>query len=450
MLKSLDILIGLAVIMLVLSMVVTVLTQAVTGMLNSRGRHLKKGLADLLKQIDPSLDDIAERVADRILTHPLVRSNNFFGVSRAGSVIQREEFTSLLMELAAGQGPHKWTDAEAVKTFQERLANALKSNGLSDPGKTLENVRMLALNLEAARPELANYARRSIALLQEARGPLVAKVNDWFDQTMDRTSQRFTFTARGITFACALVVAFGLQVDTVGLVNRLSMDERLRADLGDLATRVVETQRSEHALEAVVTSPAFAAMTPGERRESVRARSREAGSLSDTALDQAIIRRAMQQLIASDAFRDAPREKQRTMAMAIMPGLDKLEPLQQDLRIAEITAFDVPQSQREYLEFLAEKGLVVFPSADWGRWWATLSNKNLLGILVSVFLLSLGAPFWYDVLKRLINLRSVLARKEDQQREERQFAKPPSTPATTTTASAPALVGERGDLTALG
>ena len=39
---------------------------------------------------------------------------------------------------------------------------------------------------------------------------------------------KVTFTVRGITFACALVVAFGLQVDTVGLVNRLSMDERLR------------------------------------------------------------------------------------------------------------------------------------------------------------------------------------------------------------------------------
>ena len=76
--------IGLAVIMLVLSMVVTVLTQAVTGMLNSRGRHLKKGLADLLKQVDPSLDDIAERVAERVLTHPLVRSNSFLGLSRAG------------------------------------------------------------------------------------------------------------------------------------------------------------------------------------------------------------------------------------------------------------------------------------------------------------------------------------------------------------------------------
>ena len=52
MLKSLDVLIGLIVIILAMSMAVTVITQALTTVVNSRGRHLRRGLADLLQLLD--------------------------------------------------------------------------------------------------------------------------------------------------------------------------------------------------------------------------------------------------------------------------------------------------------------------------------------------------------------------------------------------------------------
>ena len=45
---------------------------------------------------------------------------------------------------------------------------------------------------------------------------------------MERTSQRFTASTRAITFAGAFVVAFGLQVDTPSLANRLAMDDAMR------------------------------------------------------------------------------------------------------------------------------------------------------------------------------------------------------------------------------
>jgi hypothetical protein len=45
---------------------------------------------------------------------------------------------------------------------------------------------------------------------------------------------------------------------------------------------------------------------------------------------------------------------------------------------------------------------------------------NLLGVLLSAALLSLGAPFWYSALADLLKLRSVISRKDDDQRTERQ------------------------------
>ena len=53
-------------------------------------------------------------------------------------------------------------------------------------------------------------------------------------------------------------------------------------------------------------------------------------------------------------------------------------------------------------------------------WIENWKNVNLLGVLISIILLTLGAPFWYSVLGKLLLLRSLLARKDDEQRTVRQ------------------------------
>lgn len=49
---------------------------------------------------------------------------------------------------------------------------------------------------------------------------------------------------------------------------------------------------------------------------------------------------------------------------------------------------------------------------------------NLPGLTVSILLLSLGAPFWYSVLNRLLQVQSVLAQKDDMQRVIRYTTQP--------------------------
>lgn len=319
MFKSLDVLIGLAVIMLALSMAVTMLTQFLTTAVNSRGRHLKRGLSDLLGQLDPSLGKkVADEVASAVLTNPLV-SNTFGGL---GSVVHRDEFTKLLLHLADGSNPSLTAGTRQI------LLQALQANGIKDPVATLTSVRATALQLEATNPQLGADARQALALLHEAKSDLVGKVNNWFDQTMDRVAMRFTATTRAVTFVAAALVAIGLQVDTVDLVNRLSADDVLRNAFVQQASSL----RSE---------------TPS----------------------------------ATDADRE-----------------------------------------RQYLAFLAEKGLISIPPLSYAGWRTHLAGINLFGVLITSLLLSLGAPFWYNALGRLIQLRSVIAAKDDAQRQVRQTA----------------------------
>src|SRR5262249_4611245 len=194
MLKTLDVAIGVSVVMLLVSLVVTVLTQFVTNVMNTRGRHLLRGLRGLLQQIDPALEGkTARAIAAGVLTHPLIAES----MGRYGTVIHREEFTKLLLDFAAGAGAGRLGDSARTA-----LKSTLAKQGVAKPDAVLDNIRSVALQLEVSNPELANDARQNLAILSEAASPFVARVNGWFDQTIDRVSTRFTYSTRGITFVC--------------------------------------------------------------------------------------------------------------------------------------------------------------------------------------------------------------------------------------------------------
>jgi hypothetical protein len=309
-LKSIDLLIGLTVVMLVASMAVTVMTGFVNHLSNLRGRSLRQGIADLLRLIDPNLAQ-PEKIAEAVLTHPLIRDAE----NRMGSVVHREELTKLLMELAAGNGPGK-----LEKDLQDRLATTLAAQGIDNPAATLEKIRNAALRVEIEHPELSNMARANIAILQEAETHFVAKIDTWFDQTMDRVSQRFTVSTRTVTFLCGVVLVALLQLDSIALVNRIYVDDALRDSL-------VSEARSE---------------------------SNASG--------------------------------------------DKL------------------------YNFVVAQGVVPLPQypADLARF---KDARHLAGMGFTTLLLSLGAPFWYNALNQLLQLRPKIAEADDLQRKARESAK---------------------------
>jgi len=352
MLKSIDIFIGLSVVMLVVSMAVTLVTQFFLSVSASRGRHLFKGLTDMLEQLHPGATRTeAEALAKLVLTNPAVASVGV-GPWKLGELVHREELTKFLLEFGAG---HVKPDLTAVEqTALAKLKAAMNDSGIADPGKTLDNARMMALQLEKAAPELAANVRHSMALLQEAPSQYLAKINLWFDGTMDRVSGRFTTDARLWTFVSAAIIALALQLDTVTMVNRFAMDDKLRDSFVQVA---VEAEQKGN--------PAVA---------------------------------------NNDAM-------------------------------------------RSQFEFLEKAGVVSAP-ASYSAWQDQWKHTNIWGVVISTLLLSLGAPFWYSMLGKLLQLRSLIAQKDDAQRTERQT----SQPGALASAAVPAALaaGERGDLTAIG
>jgi hypothetical protein len=319
MLKTVDVLIGVSAVMLITSMAVTVITGFVVHLRNTRGRYLLKGLVDLLQHLEPTLpQQIAHEIVTKVLTNPLISQDG----GRLGSVIHRDELTILLLDLASNQSQQQMSDAA-----RSALLKILKANGIVDPAATLKNVRELGLQLEISHPDAANHVRKNVAILRGAASDFVLKINAWFDQTIDRISDRFTASTRVITFVAALLVAMVLQLDTVGLINRLSMDDGVR----------------------------------------------------NSFIQQTIL-------------------PEKNPSSGALPDRDYYA---------------------KYYRLLASDGLVAMPQSprDWVYQWHW---PKVPGILLTAMLLSLGAPFWYNSLKDLLQLRSLTAGKDDHQREARQ------------------------------
>lgn len=460
MLKTLDILIGVATVMLLFSMVVTVVTQFIISAIGSRGRNLKNGLAGLLKQLDPTLrDTIAKEISTALLRHPLTKGR----LGALGTVIHREEFSTLLMELASGQSINQLsTNAKGG------LNQLLKNNGIDDPANTLKNVRNLTLQLENSNPELANDVRHSMAILQEAKSEFVGKIHAWFDQTIDRVSQRFTFSAHAITFFVALVVAFAIQLDTIALVNRLSSDDAFRAAVADQVPALIK-DAGKQALTGPggsapgKTTPASTQSNPSTNETGKSAAQTTGAPQGQNSPQTEAVAKGV--AAKTDKNQAGKNSAHTTNDRGEQPGSQTAGQTPSGTSTPQPnqgggSPSDNQGAQAKIYKLLETNGVVAPTRGLIWQWdwlplkidWQLEGGRQLLGILISALLLSLGAPFWFNALQNLLRLRSALAQKDDQQRQTRQTTQTDGTSAGDGSGPPlPSIIqGEQGNLQAMG
>lgn len=262
------------------------------------------------------------------------------------------------------------------------------------------------MQLEKSNPELSNSQRVNAAILHNADSDFVGKLNAWFDQTIDRVSEKFTAYARIITIAIAVVLALFLQLDTFDLINRLSTDDKLR-----------ETVISE----AVQHPEKFNPSTSAEQKAAPPAKPATAGQPS-----------------VQDAL---------TKALET-PHLNQL---------ADVKLIRLPECWQDWKErwfnSTAVSSCGAAPESTMvGQEQIDKLVPRIFGVLIAAALMSLGAPFWYELLKNLVRFRSLIQTKDDGQRQERQTTQQPAQPAAAAAPALPAALasGESGDLNAIG
>jgi hypothetical protein len=340
MLKSIDALIGFTTVMLVLSLVVTVLTQIVANFLQLRSRHLRDGVLDLFLQLGWEFAGEGAEILAHEVVHLKYKDKVPGGLPK--DAITREDLIENLLVLAQKTSTHP-----VYSELKNKIA-ALAPD--SDPQTLLANLRRAILELSVERPDLAAAVVRGTAMARTQVAGLASEVFGVFDSTMDQVSAKFTAQSRKLVAFFGIVLALALPLDTFDLLQRFAR--------------------------------------------------------SDAARDQAI-----------------------ELAQAIAVNDKSADPTPQDVRMAfaKLQAADV----------------IVAPSSG-AEWLARWRKVNCAGVAVGALLLTLGAPFWFHLLKDLLKLRSAVAGQESQDRAQRQAALSDVPP------PGAAASGEQGDLQAAG
>lgn len=406
MMQQLDTAIGFAVVMLLLSMLITVAVQSISALFDLRGRNLVWGLTKLFHQMSPEFKQTAKKdlneirstvgkkLAEAVAKHPML-SHSLSGRAKA---IRADELVSVLQDLAQNPGD---LNKQAKKMIQEW------AHDITPAPQELAVARALLDRVQITSPALASDFQRVIEQALGRAGRLESGVAKWFGTIMGRTSDVFVRWTQAITISAAVVLAFGFHVDSISIYKQISTDSELRAKLGSIADETVN-----HAGEVMNMSKASlaAALTK------VRANHSDGTANVLAAMPE--------------EFRSCGQAE----TWMANPTNNVSEPVRNEFlatcRSQMLNQLDATGTKLSTLKASIDSSGLHLTSADWSKGWSANYLKsdgkfNLLhffGLLGTAMLLSLGAPFWFNMLRQLSSLKPATARKIEQEEKQSEIA----------------------------
>lgn len=388
----LEIALGLVLVYLLLSLVMTSVQEALQQLMKTRAVVLRNAVTELL-QNDPEL-------LTRFYAHPLV-----FALHRGTRTFDASPPAPAGSPPAASSPPGA-AAVEAVPTRYELpsyIPRDVFSAALVD---LMEEGGTGNVHLRQAYEGLRRFAAGDVKQLRR-------EVENWYDGAMDRASGAYKRHAQLSLFILGLVVAGALNVNSVIIARHLATDPQARQLADQMAVRIAREglarpdedeanaatggnsrdpagNGAEATAEAAPADPAanLAGGDPaGGNAQEPSADS--SGSEAQPVADQAALEKKVDK--ADQAWKDFNAQMDQ---VGLPVGWS-------DASIAKIRA-TLPREKDA-------KGKAK-PAGFW-RWVGAIVTL-LFGYVLTAVAITLGAPFWFDLLNRIMVIRSTVKPKE--------------------------------------
>jgi hypothetical protein len=433
----LEVAVGMIFVYLLVSLVVSAASELIAAMLKWRGEHLWKGISNLLR--DPK-DPASKKDANyaplaRVLyDHPLIM--RLAQPGKKPSYIPSRTFALVLLDIVSN--PTKYIKAELLKLTAGigdddlRKRTEDKIGMILDSGKPMAELKTGLKGVISALPDsgaktklnelmdkipsdatgvggLINAfpnddVKRMLRVLWEESGRNVEKLKEnvevWFNNAMDRVSGWYKRKSQLTNFIIAIVIATWLNIDSEAIARRLSTDSTLRTALA--------AQAAEYAKQASdkVAQPAQPAAGAGQQAPGGQPQ-------------------------AADASEQTARDEFEERKKAVNDSIDEIQNL--GLPIGWLD----PEKEKKKAEERAKEGRAT-PVIDsglpvWPGWplnkqalegWGKLLPVHGFGWLFTAIAASLGAPFWFDMLNKIITIRSSGKAPEEKPKSPKEETKP--------------------------
>ncbi len=305
----------------------------------------------LLSLINSALSEFFAGVRGLRAKHLKLGIQNLLDDSSEGGITDKVMKHPLMASLAPDRGRGgKLPSYIPRETFARVLTDVLHGAEAASRVPNLDEIREKVENLKAS----DDLKRTLLLFIDDADRDVkkfTATVEKWFDDTMHRVSGWYKRNAQRVVVISAFIIAAALNVDTIAITQTLYRNPTIRASLADAAG-------------AFVADPANIA-----------------------AVERARLRSAEEQPGDPTADASGEGENQATEAApdsVVTAALLEMRRLSANLREAT-------------LPFGWSRD--VLPDRV-GAWIV-----KILGLLITGVATALGAPFWFDVLNKIVNVR---------------------------------------------
>jgi hypothetical protein len=302
-------------------------------------------------------------------------------------------------------------------------------------------------NAISVNPLLTEVTKRSLITLLDAAGNDVAKarenIENWYNSSMDRVSGWYKRRAQLTILVIGIFVAIAVNVDTITIAKRLSTDRALRDTLVNAADVYAKANASPSPspTPTPTSEPEAKGQTPGTTAPANPSPNPEVKKSPEptpsatplpTPPPACVSDRNSENCLA--AMKEVC-EDEDSAACRIAKGCVEADSTECRRAKNLVRACDDPNSPKcKYLNNqyqLQSLGLPIGwdspddPKRKWpgtrlcgvGGWWDQLYSHGL-GWILTALAISLGAPFWFDLLNKFIVIRSAVKPHEKSPEEE--------------------------------
>ncbi len=394
----LDVAIGMVFVYLILSLITSAANEAIELKLKNRASDLEKGLRELL---DPGKTAGGSEVVQQIYDHPLINGLFEGKFSESGIKAKAGAIKGMLKSTSLPSYIPSKNFALAVMD----LALRGKVDVKTAQGQAEFSIDQLRAALNKDDSVIPPKARRALLTLVDTTEGDINKVREsfegWFNSSMDRVSGWYKKRSQMIVIVIGFIVAFAVNADSVLIAKRLVSDKSLRAALASSAT---EYAKANATAPSTATNASEATKSNEAKKEDTK-----------TALPAASPATTPNQPSATTSRESASRPP---TACYPIPACEKDANSPQcklDKSLCDIEALGLPIGWNYQDDPLRRWPGLNFNTQDG---WLAQFYWHFLGWLITALAISLGAPFWFDLLNKFIVVRSTVKPREKSREEQ--------------------------------
>lgn len=431
----LEVAIGVVFIYLLVSLVCSAANEILEGWLKNRATDLERGIREMFGPGDPKTPLIMVSLYNNPMVNCLFKGKYDDAKEQVGrlrdflrkgpdlpSYIPATSFALALMDVATmpARTPAGSPPASQPESVSSQLSGAAGATppgpkpGVSvslnavpaalpapgQPGNPLTPFRDQVL----ANKDLPDQVKEGLVTLIDAAGSDVAKarenIEQWFNSTMERVSGWYKRRTQLIILILGFGIAAVFNIDSIVMAGRLATDKSLRESLVAASEEYAKAgAASAAASPSPAVSPAAASPASPSAAPATPAASPNHNQSSVPAASP----------VVTPSAAGSPASSEPSPTPATSPSLTKAEQtFEDDYKRLENLGLPIGWDTTEANKLLSQ-GIVTNKRA-----W----TRKLIGLLITALAVSLGAPFWFDLLNKFMVVRSTIKPHEKSPEEK--------------------------------